>query len=93
MEGAGEPLNAVHIHSVELISFSVGDGTSVVVCSEVSMTSPISQMEAFEVSKGSWEDVCAVGPGQERMGCPCAFTCPTAELISGVSLLTCILNQ
>lgn len=36
MEGAGEPLNAVHIHTVELISFSVGDGTSVVVCSQVS---------------------------------------------------------
>lgn len=29
MEDAGEPLNAVHIHSVELISFSVGDGSSV----------------------------------------------------------------
>lgn len=36
MEGAGEPPNAVHIHSVKLVSFSVGDRTSVVMCPKIS---------------------------------------------------------
>lgn len=36
MASAGEPLSGVHVHSEKFISFSVGDGTGVVVCLEVS---------------------------------------------------------